>query len=122
MQVSIKWLKDYIDFLETSEELADKLTMAGVPVENVLHQGAGLEKVITGLLEKVEPHPDSDHLKICTVQIGEKEPLVIVTGASNVASGQIVPVALVGASADRPKNIQEQNTRRPIFRDALLRG
>ena len=111
MQVSIKWLKDYIDFLETPEELADKLTMAGVPVENVLHQGAGLEKVITGLLEKVEPHPDSDHLKICTVQIGEKEPLVIVTGASNVASGQIVPVALVGAHLPTGQKISKSKIR-----------
>ena len=48
MQVSIKWLKDYIDFQETPEELADKLTMAGVPVENVIRADAGLEKVVTG--------------------------------------------------------------------------
>ena len=66
MQVSIKWLKDYIDFTETPEQLADKLTMAGIPVENVVDPGEGLEKVVTGRIEKLEPHQNSDHLQICT--------------------------------------------------------
>ena len=56
MQVSIKWLKDYIDFEETPLEIADKLTMAGIPVENVVDPGEGLEKVITGRIEKLEKH------------------------------------------------------------------
>lgn len=98
MQVSIKWLKDYIDFKETPEELADKLTMAGIPVENVVDPGAGLEKVITGRIEKLEKHADSDHLQICTMNVGAAEPIIIVTGAQNVAEGQVVPVAMVGAN------------------------
>ena len=53
MQVSIKWLKDYIDFDETPEQLADLLTMAGVPVENVVRADAGLDKVVTGRLAEV---------------------------------------------------------------------
>lgn len=97
MQVSIKWLKDYIDFTETPEELADKLTMAGIPVENVLDPGEGLEKVITGRIEKLEKHPDADKLQICTINVGQTEPIIIVTGAANVAEGQIVPVAMIGA-------------------------
>ena len=97
MQVSIKWLKDYIDFNETAEELADKLTMAGVPVENVIRADAGLDKVVTGRIEKLEPHANSDHLQICTMNVGAKEPVIIVTGAQNVAEGQIVPVAMIGA-------------------------
>ena len=97
MQVSIKWLKDYIDFNETAEELADKLTMAGVPVENVIRADAGLEKVVTGRIEKLEPHANSDHLQICTMNVGAKEPIIIVTGAQNVAAGQVVPVAMIGA-------------------------
>ena len=97
MQVSIKWLKDYVDFLETPEELADKLTMAGIPVENVIRADQGLEKVVTGRIEKLEKHQNSDHLQICTMNVGAGEPLTIVTGAKNVAEGQIVPVALVGA-------------------------
>ena len=87
MQVSIKWLKDYIDFTETPEQLADKLTMAGIPVE----------KVVTGRIEKLEPHQNSDHLQICTMNVGLAENIIIVTGAQNVAEGQVVPVAMVGA-------------------------
>lgn len=97
MQVSIKWLKDYIDFTETPEQLADKLTMAGIPVENVVNPGEGLEKVVTGRIEKLEPHQNSDHLQICTMNVGLAENIIIVTGAQNVAEGQVVPVAMVGA-------------------------
>ena len=97
MQVSIKWLKDYIDFTETPEQLADKLTMAGIPVENVVVPGEGLEKVVTGRIEKLEPHQNSDHLQICTMNVGLAENIIIVTGAQNVAEGQVVPVAMVGA-------------------------
>ena len=97
MQVSIKWLKDYIDFTETPEQLADKLTMAGIPVENVVDPGEGLEKVVTGRIEKLEPHQNSDHLQICTMNVGLAENIIIVTGAQNVAKGQVVPVAMVGA-------------------------
>lgn len=97
MQVSIKWLKDYIDFTETPQQLADKLTMAGIPVENVVDPGEGLEKVITGRIEKLEPHQNSDHLQICTMNVGLAENIIIVTGAQNVAEGQIVPVAMIGA-------------------------
>lgn len=93
MQVSIKWLKDYIDFTETPEQLADKLTMAGIPVENVVDPGKGLEKVVTGRIEKLEPHQNSDHLQICTMNVGLAENIIIVTGAQNVAEGQVVPVA-----------------------------
>lgn len=97
MQVSIKWLKDYIDFTETPEQLADKLTMAGIPVENVVDPGEGLEKVVTGRIKKLEPHQNSDHLQICTMNVGLAENIIIVTGAQNVAEGQVVPVAMVGA-------------------------
>lgn len=97
MQVSIKWLKDYIDFTETPEQLADKLTMAGIPVENVVDPGEGLEKVVTSRIEKLEPHQNSDHLQICTMNVGLAENIIIVTGAQNVAEGQVVPVAMVGA-------------------------
>ncbi|MBQ7516436.1 MAG: phenylalanine--tRNA ligase subunit beta [Schwartzia sp.] len=111
MQVSIKWLKDYIDFTETPEKLADKLTMAGIPVENVIRADAGWEKVVTGRLDKVEPHPDSDHLMVCEVAVGQEKPLTIVTGAPNVKEGQIVPVALVGANLPCGKKIAKGKLR-----------
>ncbi len=111
MQVSIQWLKDYVDFDETPEEIADKLTMAGVPVENVVRADEGLNKVVTGKLVEVSPHPNSDHLQVCKVDVGEKELLNIVTGAPNVRQGQVVPVALVGAHLPNGQKISKGKLR-----------
>lgn len=111
MQVSIKWLHDYIDFTETAEELADKLTMAGIPVENVIRADEGLEKVVTGRIESIVPHPDSDHMVITQMNVGQAEPIQIVTGAQNVREGQIVPVALVGAHLPNGQKISKGKLR-----------
>lgn len=111
MQVSIKWLKDYIDFTQTPEELADMLTMAGVPVENIIDSGKGLEKVITGRIDKITPHENSDHLQICTINIGTAENSIIVTGAPNVKEGQIVPVAQLGAHLPNGMKIKKEKLR-----------
>ncbi len=111
MQVSVKWLKDYIDFDLTAEELADKLTMAGVPVENVLRADEGLDKVVTGKIEKITPHENSDHLLVCQIDIGAENLLQIVTGAQNVKEGQIVPVAQVGANLPNGQKIAKGKLR-----------
>ena len=97
MQTSIKWLQDYIDIPLSAQELADRYTMAGVPVENVVRRDAGFEKVITGRIEELSPNPNSDHLLVCQMNVGEAERITIQTGASNVRQGDIVPVAMVGA-------------------------
>ncbi len=111
MQVSIKWLKDYIDFTESAGELAEKLTRAGVPVENVIRADKGLDKVVTGRVDEIIPHPDSDHMFICTMNVGDGKPLTIVTGAQNVRQGDIVPVALVGADLPCGKKIAKSKLR-----------
>ena len=111
MQVSIKWLKDYVDIDETAEEIADRLTMAGVPVERVVRADEGLEKVITARIEKITPHPDSDHLLVCQLDIGKDELIQIVTGASNVREGHIVPAAMVGAVLPDGKKISKGKLR-----------
>ncbi|MBR2520000.1 MAG: phenylalanine--tRNA ligase subunit beta [Selenomonadaceae bacterium] len=111
MQVSTKWLKDYIDIDLTADELAEKFTLAGIPVENVIHAGEGLEKVVTGKIEELKAHPDSDHLQICQMDVGAENLLQIVTGAQNVAEGQIVPVALVGANLPCGKKISKGKMR-----------
>ncbi len=111
MQVSTKWLKDYLEINCSAEELAEKFTMAGVPVENVIRAGAGLEKVVTGRIEKLTKHPDSDHLLVCQMDVGEENLLQIVTGASNVAEGQVVPVAKVGANLPCGKKISKGKLR-----------
>ena len=111
MQVSTKWLKDYINIDLTADELADKFTLAGIPVENVIHAGEGLEKVVTGRIEELKAHPDSDHLQICQMNIGEENLLQIVTGAPNVAEGQVVPVALIGAHLPNGQKISKGKMR-----------
>ncbi len=111
MQVSTKWLKDYIDIDLTADELAEKFTLAGIPVENVIHAGAGLEKVVTGRIEEIKAHPDSDHLLICQMNVGAENLLQIITGASNVKEGQVVPVALVGANLPCGKKISKGKMR-----------
>ena len=111
MQVSTKWLKDYIDIDLTADELAEKFTLAGIPVENVIHAGEGLEKVVTGRIEELKAHPDSDHLLICQMNVGADSLLQIVTGAPNVKEGQIVPVALVGANLPCGKKISKGKMR-----------
>ncbi|VBB08765.1 phenylalanyl-trna synthetase b3/b4 [Lucifera butyrica] len=96
MRASIKWLKDYVEFSQSPQELADMLTMAGVPVAYVEELGKGIENVVTGKIIALERHPHADKLSVCKVDTG-KEILTIVTGATNIRQGHVVPVALVGA-------------------------
>lgn len=111
MQVSISWLKDYLNIDCTADELAEKFTMAGIPVENVIHAGEGLEKVVTGKIIELTKHPDSDHLLVCQMDVGGDELLQIVTGAPNVKEGQIVPVALVGSHLPNGQKISKGKLR-----------
>lgn len=110
MRASIKWLKDYVDFQETPEKLAEILTMAGVPVAAVEYLGQEIRGVVTGKIIGMEYHPDADKLSVCKVDIGT-ETLTIVTGAANVREGHIVPVAMVGASLPNGMNIQPTDLR-----------
>lgn len=96
MKVSYKWLKELVDFSWSAEELADKLTLAGLEVESLEAWGKGLDKVIVGLVKKVEKHRDAEKLSVCLVDTG-KEVLQIICGAQNVKAGMKAPLALVGA-------------------------
>ena len=98
MLLSFNWLKEFVPYTGTAEELGDMLTMLGLELEEVLHPYAEIEGVITGRVLTCEAHPDSDHLHVCTVDVGEAEALNIVCGAPNVKAGQLVPVAPVGAT------------------------
>uniref|UniRef100_UPI003077E778 YtpR family tRNA-binding protein n=1 Tax=Acidaminococcus fermentans TaxID=905 RepID=UPI003077E778 len=97
MLASINWLKQYVDIPVTPEVLADKLTRVGLEVEQVIHLGEGLEGVITGKVAQIERHPNSDHLWICQMDLGQGELVQILTGAQNVHQGDMVPVAVVGS-------------------------
>ena len=98
MNLPMSWLCDYTDIsCVTPKEYSDKMTMSGSKVEGVTNLGKDIDKVVVGKVTECEMHPDSDHLHVCMVDVGETEPIQIVCGAPNVAVGQKVPVALNGA-------------------------
>ena len=98
MNVTLNWLKTYIDFEFSPSELADRLTMLGVEVESVKQLGAELEGVIVGSVTSIRPHPNADKLVLCQVDTGGTEALQIVCGASNAREGMLAPVATIGAT------------------------
>ncbi len=97
MLLSFNWLKEFVPYTGTAEELGDLLTMLGLELEEVIHPYEEIGDVVVGRVLTCEAHPDSDHLHVCTVDTGAAESLNIVCGAPNVAAGQLVPVAPVGA-------------------------
>ena len=99
MNISYKWLKDYVDFDLTPQEVCDALTSTGLEVdalEEVQSIRGGLKGLYVGKVLTCEAHPDSDHLHVTTVDLGKGEPSQIVCGAPNVAAGQKVIVADLG--------------------------
>jgi len=101
MEISYNWLSEYIDLPETPEEVGKRLTATGLEVESIEKIDAvpgGLEGVVIGEVLTCTKHPDADKLSLTTVDVGAAEPVSIVCGAPNVAAGQKVVVALVGAT------------------------
>lgn len=99
MNISYNWLKEYVNFDLTPEETAAALTSIGLEtgeVEEVQSVKGGLEGLVIGKVLTCEPHPNSDHMHITTVDLGQGEPVQIVCGAANVAAGQKVVVATLG--------------------------
>jgi phenylalanyl-tRNA synthetase beta chain len=121
MRVPISWLKDYIDITLPLEELAERLTMAGLEVGAIEYVGADWEKdkVFVGEILEVQPHPNADRLTIAVVEYGASEPMSVVTGAPNIQVGQKglkVPFATTGARlldghAQEPKYITLKPTK-----------
>ena len=99
MNVSYKWLREYVDFDLTAQQVADALTSIGLEVgsvEEVQRIRGGLKGIVVGEVLTCEPHPNSDHMHVCMVNLGQAEPEQIVCGAPNVAAGQKVMVATLG--------------------------
>ena len=101
MKISINWLKQYIELPESVSEIADLLTMSGLEVEGLAQFEeitGGLKDLVIGVVENCEKHPQADRLSLTSVDIGHDQPLSIVCGAPNVATGQKVVVAPVGST------------------------
>ncbi len=94
MKISLKALKYYVDINVSVDELCDKMTLAGFEIESIEQQGENLKNVVAARIMKIEPHPDSDHLQICQMDVGKEELVQIITGAQNISVGDLVPAAL----------------------------
>lgn len=95
MNLPMSWLRDYMNIGEIdAKEYEHKMTMSGSKVEGTERLGGEAENIRTGKVLKVEGHPDADKLVVCQVEVGESEPIQIVTAATNVFEGAIVPVAM----------------------------
>ena len=95
MKVTLNWLREYVDFDLSAEELSHRLTLLGLEVDAMEPLGEGLESVIVARLDNVQPHPDADRLTVCTVETGNVT-LQVVCGATNHRSGDLVALAQVG--------------------------
>ena len=95
MKVAMSWFHEFVDIKDIEpKQYADALTMSGTMVEGVEQMGAELQNVVTGKIIDIKKHENADTLQVCMLDVGQEEPLQIVTGATNVKVGQIVPVAL----------------------------
>ena len=98
MNLSREWLNDYTKITVSDKEFCDGMTMSGSKVETVSKTGEGIENVVAGKVTFMSPHPDSDHLWVCKIDVGGPRELTIVTGAQNVSVDDLVPVALDGST------------------------
>ncbi|MGE0057757.1 MAG: phenylalanine--tRNA ligase subunit beta [Dehalococcoidia bacterium] len=98
MLISLKWLSEYVPLTLSAEELAHRLTLAGVKVEKIHARGSEWEGIVVGHVLKVYPHPDPQvtRIRMVDVNIGQAEPMTVVCGAPNVAAGQKIAFATIG--------------------------
>lgn len=106
MKIPLSWLREFTDVQLTAEQLADALTLRGLEVRGVERWGANWKKMVVGELLEVAPHPKADRLQLTKVRIGDGPILNIVCGARNIAAGQRIPVALVGAEMPDGRHIE----------------
>lgn len=98
MKLPLKWLKEYVDFNVTPEKFVELMMWRGFEIAEIIDEMPGISNVVVGRIEAIKQHPNADKLRICTLNIGSEENLTLVTGASNVFEGALVPVALDGAT------------------------
>src|SRR5918999_2725331 len=111
MRVPLSWLRDYVDVDLSPAELAQALTVRGMEVAGIERTGGEWDGVVIGRLLAVDPHPNADKLSLTTVDVGQGEPLKIVCGATNIAPGDVVPVALVGSVLPGERRIERTRIR-----------
>jgi phenylalanyl-tRNA synthetase beta chain len=122
MRVPLTWLREMVDFDLTPEQLAQRLTLLGMEVKGIEQRGTDWRNVVVGELLAVEKHPRADRLSLTRVNVGEGEPLEIVCGATNIAPGQRVPVALPGAVLPGDRRIERTEKMGVVSNGMLCSG
>lgn len=103
MKVPIKWLKDFVDIELSPQCLADKLVSAGFEIEEIINQADAIKNVYVAKITNLSAHPNADKLQLVDLDVGAKGKVRVVTGATNVSVGDVVPVALDGADLNGKK-------------------
>lgn len=111
MRISENWLREWTGTASTLDDIAERLTMAGLEVDAIEPAAPTLGGVVIGRIERCEPHPQADRLQLCTVDVARERPLEIVCGAPNAAVGAVVPVATVGAELPSGAKIKSARLR-----------
>ncbi len=119
MIISLNWLKDYVDIDVSPKEFSEILTMSGTKVEGFKVLGDDIKNVVVGKVLSITRHTNSDHMWICQVDVGEGEPIQIVTGAQNVKEGDYVPVAKHKSFLPGGKKIEAGKLRGEVSRGML---
>ncbi len=111
MNLSRKWLNEFVKVDASDREFAEAMTLSGSKVETTEDLGAEISNVVVGRIVSMEKHPNSDHMWVCQLDVGRDEPVQIVTGAWNVHVGDLVPVALHKSTLPGGKKIEKGNLR-----------
>ena len=119
MLLSRKWLSEFVDVDANDKEFAEAMTLSGSKVETTADLGAEISNVVVGRILSMERHPDSDHMWVCQLDVGQAEPVQIVTGAWNIHTGDVVPVALHKSTLPGGKKI-EKGKLRGILSNGML--
>ncbi|MEO8437424.1 MAG: phenylalanine--tRNA ligase subunit beta [Chloroflexota bacterium] len=122
MRVPLSWLREIVDVDLEPEALAERLTLLGMEVKGIIRWGEDWRNVVVGELLAVERHPRADRLSLTRVNVGDGEPLEIVCGATNIAAGQRVPVALPGAVLPGDRRIERTEKMGVVSNGMLCSG
>ncbi|TAL08231.1 MAG: phenylalanine--tRNA ligase subunit beta [Chloroflexota bacterium] len=122
MRAPLSWLREFVDIDLEPEALAERLTLLGMEVRGIERRGLAWQNVVVGELLSVEKHPNADRLSLTTVTLGAGEPLSIVCGATNIAPGQRVPVALPGAVLPGDRRIERTEKMGVVSNGMLCSG
>ena len=119
MKLSRKWLEEFVTVQANDRDFAEAMTLSGSKVEVTEDLGAEIQNVVAGRIQRMERHPDSDHMWVCQIDVGQSEPVQIVTGAWNVHEGDMVPTALHKSILPGGKKI-EKGKLRGILSNGML--